>query len=84
MKILFCGDVVGSSGRAVLADHLPDLRRDLQLDFLAIVHLHPHCGHDDLSLYLVYSTMSSTDSYTGCPARTRTSIDGTKIRCPTS
>ncbi|MDP6953674.1 MAG: TIGR00282 family metallophosphoesterase [Alphaproteobacteria bacterium] len=36
MKILFCGDVVGSSGRAALADHLPDLRRDLQLDFVVV------------------------------------------------
>ena len=36
MKILFCGDVVGSAGRAVLSDYLPDLRRDLQLDFVVV------------------------------------------------
>ena len=36
MNILFCGDVVGSAGRAVLSKYLPDLRRDLELDFVVV------------------------------------------------
>ncbi len=34
MKLLFCGDVVGSSGRAVVTEHVPVLRRELELDFV--------------------------------------------------
>ncbi len=34
MKILFCGDIVGSSGRRVLREHLPSLRENLKLDFV--------------------------------------------------
>ncbi len=34
MKLLFCGDIVGSSGRAAVTERLPDLRRDLELDFV--------------------------------------------------
>ncbi|MCC6467624.1 MAG: YmdB family metallophosphoesterase [Alphaproteobacteria bacterium] len=34
MRLLFCGDVVGRSGREALAQHLPGLRRDLELDFV--------------------------------------------------
>ncbi len=37
MRILFCGDVVGRSGRKVLLQKLPELRRELRLD-LAIVN----------------------------------------------
>lgn len=37
MNILVCGDVVGKSGRAAIAAHLPGLRRDLGLD-VAIVN----------------------------------------------
>ena len=36
MKILFLGDVVGRSGRAAIIDQLPELRRDLSLDFVVI------------------------------------------------
>ena len=36
MKILFCGDVVGRSGRRVILDHVPDLRRRLDLDFVIV------------------------------------------------
>ena len=36
MNILFCGDVVGSAGRAALSKYLPDLRRDLELDFVVV------------------------------------------------
>ena len=36
MRIAFFGDVVGRSGRAALADHLPHLRRDLSLDFVIV------------------------------------------------
>ena len=36
MKILFCGDVVGSSGRAVVREHVPRLRRELELDFVVV------------------------------------------------
>jgi len=36
MRIAFFGDVVGRSGRDGIADHLPDLRRRLALDFVII------------------------------------------------
>ena len=36
MKILFCGDVVGQSGRRAIETHLPDLRRRLDLDFVIV------------------------------------------------
>ncbi|MFZ5738497.1 MAG: YmdB family metallophosphoesterase, partial [Pseudomonadota bacterium] len=32
MRILFIGDVVGKSGRTAIAEHLPGLIRDWQLD----------------------------------------------------
>ena len=34
MRMLFCGDVLGRSGRDAMAAHLPTLRRDLKLDFV--------------------------------------------------
>ena len=36
MRFAFFGDVVGKSGRDGLADHLPDLRRRLGLEFVII------------------------------------------------
>ena len=36
MNILFCGDVVGRSGRDAIVQHLPDLRRRLALDFVIV------------------------------------------------
>ncbi|GAB4385629.1 TIGR00282 family metallophosphoesterase [Albidovulum sp.] len=36
MKLLFLGDVVGRAGRAAVARHLPELRRDLALDFVVV------------------------------------------------
>ena len=36
MRLAFFGDVVGKSGRQGLADHLPDLRRRLGLDFVIV------------------------------------------------
>jgi len=36
MRILFIGDIVGRSGRAVVLERLPGLIRDWQLDFVAI------------------------------------------------
>src|SRR3954454_2635575 len=36
MRILFIGDIVGRSGRAVVAERLPGLLRDWKLDFVAI------------------------------------------------
>ena len=36
MRILFIGDIVGRAGRAVVLDHLPALKRDWALDFVAI------------------------------------------------
>jgi metallophosphoesterase (TIGR00282 family) len=36
MRFAFFGDVVGRSGRDGLADHLPDLRRRLGLDFVIV------------------------------------------------
>lgn len=34
MKILYCGDIVGRSGRDVVLKELPHLRRELDLDFV--------------------------------------------------
>ena len=36
MKILICGDVVGKTGRRVIDENLPDLRRRLELDFVIV------------------------------------------------
>ncbi len=36
MRILFCGDIVGQSGRQVLIDHLPDLRECYAIDFVIV------------------------------------------------
>ncbi len=36
MRILFCGDIVGRSGRQALQDHLGLLRRRLALDFVIV------------------------------------------------
>lgn len=34
MRLLLCGDVVGRSGRTVVVEHMPRLRRELALDFV--------------------------------------------------
>ena len=36
MRLLFCGDVLGRSGREAVQAHLPRLRQSLKLDFVAI------------------------------------------------
>ncbi len=36
MRLLYCGDVVGRSGRDVVLEHLPELRRRLSLDFVVV------------------------------------------------
>src|SRR5205814_41786 len=36
VRILFCGDVVGRSGRAVVTENLPRLRRELALDLVVV------------------------------------------------
>lgn len=36
MKILFCGDVVGRSGRDVLQKHIPTLKTSLELDLVIV------------------------------------------------
>lgn len=36
MRILFCGDVVGRSGREALARHLPGLKETLRIDFTVV------------------------------------------------
>jgi 2',3'-cyclic-nucleotide 2'-phosphodiesterase len=36
VRILLCGDVVGRSGRTVVTENLPRLRRDLALDFVVV------------------------------------------------
>src|ERR671931_1546016 len=36
MRILFIGDVVGRSGRAIVLERLPALIRDWKLDFVAV------------------------------------------------
>jgi len=36
MRLLFCGDIVGRSGRDAVVERLPDLRRTLALDFVIV------------------------------------------------
>ena len=36
MKLLHCGDVVGKAGRQAILEHIPDLRRRLELDFVIV------------------------------------------------
>ena len=36
MRLLFCGDIVGRSGRDVVVEHVPRLRRELALDFVIV------------------------------------------------
>ncbi len=36
MKVLFCGDIVGRSGREAVIKNVPRLRRDLGLDFVVV------------------------------------------------
>ena len=36
MNILFLGDVMGKSGRQVLKNELPQLKRDLQIDTVIV------------------------------------------------
>ena len=36
MRILYCGDVVGKVGRTAIVDHIPELRRQLELDFVVV------------------------------------------------
>ena len=36
MRILFLGDVMGRSGRKAVAERLPALRRDWDLDFVVV------------------------------------------------
>ena len=36
MKVLFCGDVVGRSGREAVLKHVPRLRKELGLDFVVV------------------------------------------------
>jgi len=36
MRLLFCGDIVGRSGRDVVLEQVPRLRRELALDFVAV------------------------------------------------
>lgn len=36
MRLLFCGDVVGSSGRAAIQKYIPELRQRLRLDFVVV------------------------------------------------
>ena len=36
MKVLFCGDVVGKTGRKSILDHIPRLRKEWSLDFVIV------------------------------------------------
>jgi 2',3'-cyclic-nucleotide 2'-phosphodiesterase len=36
MRLLFCGYIVGRSGRDVVVEHVPRLRRELRLDFVVV------------------------------------------------
>lgn len=45
MRILFCGDIVGRSGREAVISALPDLRRRLELDFVIANGENAAAGH---------------------------------------
>ncbi len=45
MRILVVGDVVGEPGRRLLEQHLPDLRRELALDFVVVNGENAAHGH---------------------------------------
>jgi 2',3'-cyclic-nucleotide 2'-phosphodiesterase len=36
INLLFCGDIVGRSGRDVVLEHIPQLRKELALDFVIV------------------------------------------------
>lgn len=36
MRVLFCGDVVGKSGRKTILEHVPQLRKEWSLDFVIV------------------------------------------------
>jgi len=36
LRLLFCGDVLGRTGREAVQEHVPELRKRLKLDFVAI------------------------------------------------
>ena len=36
MRIMFCGDIVGRSGREAILAHVPALREELKLDFVIV------------------------------------------------
>ena len=36
MKIIYCGDVVGRSGREAVLSHIKDLREDYKADFVIV------------------------------------------------
>ena len=50
MRILFIGDVVGRSGRAIVLQRLPELLRDWKLDFVAVNDESSTTGSDDPGL----------------------------------
>ncbi len=45
MRILFCGDVMGRSGRQVVLDHVPALRKRLGLDLVVVNGENAASGH---------------------------------------
>ena len=47
MRLAFFGDVIGRSGREGLGEHLPRLRRELRLDFVAINAENAAAGRED-------------------------------------
>ncbi|MGY8991543.1 MAG: YmdB family metallophosphoesterase, partial [Rhodospirillales bacterium] len=36
MKVLFCGDVVGKTGRKSILENIPRLRKEWSLDFVVV------------------------------------------------
>ena len=36
MKVLVCGDIVGRSGREIIEDKIPELRKKENLDFVIV------------------------------------------------
>ncbi len=54
MRLLYCGDIMGKSGRDVVATHVPELRRRLGLDFVVA------CGENAAHGFGITAAMCQT------------------------
>lgn len=58
VKVLFCGDIVGSPGREILKKKIPSLRKDMDLDFV-VVNAENAAGGSGLTAGVVDEIFSS-------------------------